>query len=84
LRAWSESTGIIDEIRGRGLMIGVELNQPVARKIMLQCLENGLVLNAVGDSILRFLPPLIITENDVDEAMEKLSVSWEQVESCEN
>ena len=81
LREWASSTGIVDEIRGRGLMIGVELNQPVARKIMLKCLENGLVLNAVGDTILRFLPPLIIDESDVDEAMEKLNRSWEEIKS---
>ena len=67
------------EVRGRGLMIGVEMEAPLARKLMLKALENGLVLNAVGDTILRFLPPLIISEGDVDEAMEILARSWDEI-----
>jgi predicted acetylornithine/succinylornithine family transaminase len=83
LTNWAEAAGILAEIRGRGLMVGVELNQPIARKVMLAALENGLVFNAVGDSILRFLPPLIISESDVDEAIEKLQLSLEQVQAAE-
>ena len=76
LTDWGRETGLSQAARGRGLMLGLELNRPVARDLMLKSLENGLVLNAVGDSILRFLPPLNISESDVDEAMEKLDVSW--------
>jgi acetylornithine/succinyldiaminopimelate/putrescine aminotransferase len=72
LQAWGQETGLVREVRGRGLMIGVELNQPVARDLMKQSLELGLIFNAVGDKILRFLPPLCINEADVDEAMRKL------------
>jgi len=42
-----------------------------------------LVFNAVGDSVLRFLPPLIITEADADEAIEKLQLALEQVQAAE-
>jgi predicted acetylornithine/succinylornithine family transaminase len=73
LEVWGEKTGIIKEVRGRGLMIGAELSKPVARDLMKACLENGLVFNAVGDTVLRFLPPLCITRADVDEAMTKLN-----------
>jgi predicted acetylornithine/succinylornithine family transaminase len=76
LHAWGEATGLVKEVRGRGLMIGVELNQPIARDLMKKSLENGLIFNAVGDSILRFLPPLCIVEADVDEAMEKLQAAY--------
>jgi acetylornithine/N-succinyldiaminopimelate aminotransferase len=62
----------IKEIRAIGLMIGVELAQPEARRVMLDCLERGLILNAVGDSILRLLPPLIVTKSEIDRAMEIL------------
>ena len=79
---WGKETGLAENARGRGLMIGMELERPVARDLMLKCLENGLVLNAVGDSILRFLPPLNISEDDVDEAMEKLNRSWKQITSA--
>jgi predicted acetylornithine/succinylornithine family transaminase len=57
------------EVRGRGLMVGVQLAQPSARAAMLGALERGLVINAVGDSILRLLPPYIITAADVDKAV---------------
>ena len=74
---WGQQTGLADQgARGRGLMLGLELNRPIARDLMLKSLENGLVFNAVGDSITRFLPPLNISHADVDEAMEKLDASW--------
>ena len=79
LQAWGEQAGVLHELRGRGLMIGVELNQPIARDIMRAALERGLVLNAVGDRILRFLPPLTISTADVDEAMTKLQAAYEAV-----
>jgi acetylornithine/N-succinyldiaminopimelate aminotransferase len=62
----------IKDIRAIGLMLGVELAQPDARRVMRECLERGLILNAIGDSTLRFLPPLIITKADIDQAVETL------------
>ncbi|MFN3689718.1 MAG: acetylornithine transaminase [Fimbriimonadales bacterium] len=62
----------IREVRGRGLMVGVELTRPIARTVFQKALERRLILNAVGETILRLVPPLIITENDVDEAIEIL------------
>jgi acetylornithine/N-succinyldiaminopimelate aminotransferase len=72
LREWGTENGLISEVRGRGLMLSAQLSQPVAKDIMKASLENGFVFNAVGDDVLRFLPPLCITQNDVDEAIEKL------------
>jgi len=80
LSDWGAQSGLADTVRGRGLMLGLEINRPIARDLMLKSLENGLVFNAVGDSILRFLPPLIINESDVDEAIEKLNASWKALE----
>ncbi len=64
--------GKIKDIRGVGLMIGVSLTAPDAKRIQAEALERGLILNAIGDDILRFLPPLIITQSDVDQAMSVL------------
>ncbi len=72
LAHWGEEIGLVSEVRGRGLMIGVQLNQPIARDLMKASLDQGLIFNAVGDSIMRFLPPLCISTSDVDEAMMKL------------
>jgi len=81
LQAWGEKTGIVEEVRGRGLMIGVLLNQPIARALMLAAMDAGLVFNAVGDNVLRFLPPLNIGRGEVDEAIEKLHAAYLAVKS---
>ncbi len=79
LWAWAEYSNAAREVRGCGLMVGVVLNKPVARELMLEGLKNGLVFNAIGDKTLRFLPPLNITITEVDEAMAKLSAAYEAV-----
>jgi acetylornithine/succinyldiaminopimelate/putrescine aminotransferase len=72
----------ITEVRGRGLMVGVTLAKPIGRKVLLEALEEGLVLNAVGDSYLRFLPPLTINNADVDLAMEKLKAAFQKASAA--
>lgn len=81
LGEWGQTTKLVQEVRGRGLMLGVELNAPIARELMQAALKNGLIFNAVGDSTLRFLPPLCSTRADVDEAMEKLRAAHEKHEA---
>ena len=82
LEAWGEQTGVVAEVRGRGLMLGVLLKKPIARELMLASLERGLIFNAVGTDVLRFLPPLCITEADVDEAIEKLGAAYKSVSAA--
>ncbi|MEO6906362.1 MAG: acetylornithine transaminase [Abditibacteriaceae bacterium] len=77
LNQWNMYSEALTEVRGRGLMVGVTLAKPIARKVLLAALEEGLVINAVGDSYLRFLPPLTITNADVDLAMEKLDKAFQ-------
>jgi acetylornithine/succinyldiaminopimelate/putrescine aminotransferase len=48
---------LVKAVRGRGLMIGVELSVP-AKPLVLACLEQGLIVNATADTVLRLLPPL--------------------------
>ncbi|EAX47618.1 acetylornithine and succinylornithine aminotransferases [Thermosinus carboxydivorans Nor1] len=57
---------VIKEVRGKGLMIGVKLNQP-GREIVNRCLEHGALINCTAGDVLRFVPPLIINEKHVDE-----------------
>ena len=68
----------ISEVRGKGLMQAVQLAEPKARSVQDRCFANGLVLNAIGDHIFRFLPPLNITTADVDEAIVKLRKSMQE------
>jgi acetylornithine aminotransferase/acetylornithine/N-succinyldiaminopimelate aminotransferase len=59
---------IVKEARGKGLMLALELTIP-AKPIVERCLERGLLILVAGDQVLRFVPPLIIGESEVDEAI---------------
>lgn len=69
----------IAEVRGRGLMLGVQLTQPIARRVAQHAFNKRLILSAVGDWVLRLVPPLIITENEVRQASEILREVFQEV-----
>ena len=58
---------LVDEVRGRGLLIGIGLTQPVAAEVSARCLEAGLIVNAPNDSSIRIAPPLVVGDAEVDE-----------------
>ena len=62
------------ERRGLGLMQGLEINTDVKdlKKVIAACLDNGLMLFTAGTNVIRFVPPLVISEADVDEMITKL------------
>ncbi len=66
-----EKYSFIKNVRGKGLILGIEVESPVG-EIVGACLDNGLLLIAAGDNVLRFLPPLTVTAKEVDEMMVKL------------
>lgn len=66
LKELSGKYSLIKEVRGMGLMIGMELNEPVADKLVGKALNDHLVLNKVSPYTLRFLPPLVISKRDID------------------
>jgi acetylornithine/N-succinyldiaminopimelate aminotransferase len=63
---------VVKEIRGKGLMVGCELDLEDASEIVLKGLEKGLLINSVSHNVLRFVPPLIVTEEEIDEALQIL------------
>ena len=63
----------IADIRALGLMIGVELKAPDARRVLMESMERGLLMSAIGDHTLRFVPPLTITQSDIDAVMNILA-----------
>ncbi|EKD42498.1 MAG: Acetylornithine and succinylornithine aminotransferase [uncultured bacterium] len=69
--------GLVKEVRGRGLMVGCELHQPIGTQIVLKCLEKGLVINCLHDNVLRFVPPLIINQKEMKEALKILESVFE-------
>ncbi len=62
---------VIREVRGQGLMIGVDLEIP-SRPLVEAALAEGLILNAPQEKVLRFVPPLIISKKEIDEAIDIL------------
>lgn len=62
----------VREVRGMGLMIAAEFTEPKAKDMAAKALERGLIVNAIGDHILRMVPPLILTKELVDRAMDTL------------
>jgi acetylornithine/N-succinyldiaminopimelate aminotransferase len=67
------------EIRGRGLMIAVDLGRVVAHEVAERALQRGLLVNDATPSVLRLTPPLVITGAQIDEAVEILGDAWQGV-----
>jgi predicted acetylornithine/succinylornithine family transaminase len=59
----------ITEVRGRGFLVAIQIAGDVSDGILGTCRERGLLLNPVKPNVIRFIPPLNITKNDVDEAI---------------
>ncbi|MCY4130776.1 MAG: aspartate aminotransferase family protein [Gammaproteobacteria bacterium] len=59
----------VKEIRGKGMMIGIELTEPCA-ELVLQAMDKGLLMNVTTDTVVRLLPPLNITSDEADQMVE--------------
>jgi predicted acetylornithine/succinylornithine family transaminase len=68
LHELKNKSSVVKEIRGRGLIIGMEISIDGAQ-IVNACMDRGLLINCTGGSVLRFVPPLTITEKDVNAAV---------------
>jgi predicted acetylornithine/succinylornithine family transaminase len=66
---------VISEVRGRGLLIAVEFSEEIARDILDGLRERGLVANALSPRALRFVPPLIVSQEEIDEAVDTLNAT---------
>jgi acetylornithine/succinyldiaminopimelate/putrescine aminotransferase len=69
-------------VRGRGLLLGVELAQGIdAKEVQLQLLKNGLVTNAVTATALRLAPPLTVSKEEIQEAADIIAEVLKGVQS---
>ena len=66
-----ENHDIIKEVRGCGLMVGIELTQPGAEYVD-KLREAGFLINCTAGNVLRFVPPLTITKAEIDEFVKAL------------
>ena len=71
LHALKEKFSFITEVRGKGLILGAELDRE-GGKISDACLTEGVMINCAAGKVLRFLPPLIITKDEIDEGLDIL------------
>ena len=76
LDALVEKHDFLKERRGKGMIQGLEVTGRPVAEIVERALANGLVLITAGSSVLRFVPPLVITKEDVDCMVEKLERSF--------
>ena len=72
ISAASQVPGVA-QVRGRGLMLGVVLDEAVAKLVVKQGLEEGLILNAPGENVIRLTPPLVISDDEIAEAIQRLA-----------
>ncbi|HET6405699.1 MAG TPA: acetylornithine transaminase [Candidatus Thermoplasmatota archaeon] len=63
----------VKETRGLGLLVGIEFAEPKAKKVKADAEAAGLLVNAIGESVLRLAPPLVVRQEHVDEAVEILA-----------
>ena len=67
-----DSHHLVRDVRGMGLLQGMDVEMD-AKTVVGDCLKRGILINAAGDHVLRFIPPLIITQREIDRLLEVLS-----------
>jgi acetylornithine/N-succinyldiaminopimelate aminotransferase len=72
LSACKERHRVVREVRGLGLLQGIELDMD-GKSVVSECLARGILINATGEHVLRFLPPLIITQLEIDRLLDTLA-----------
>lgn len=72
----------VKEVRGQGLMLGAEIDLD-PRSVMEKCMKNGLLVVCAGADTIRFVPPLIIEDNDIDLAVEIFATSLSETQLCQ-
>lgn len=68
LEALAKKHSFIKEVRVHGLMIGIELDRP-GKELVIEAMKEGLLINCTHDTVIRFLPPFIISDREIDRAI---------------
>ncbi|HQM99550.1 MAG TPA: aminotransferase class III-fold pyridoxal phosphate-dependent enzyme, partial [Candidatus Hydrogenedentes bacterium] len=78
LAGLAEDHASIVQVRGRGLLIGVEFDRPVA-PLISALLDTGIICGPAGPNVLRFLPPLVVGKEEVDCVMAAIEACLEEL-----
>ena len=84
LHAALDNVDGVKEIRGKGLMVGIQLDKP-CKPLMLQALQQGLLISVQSDYVIRLLPPLTISDEQIEsliDTLSKLVISFLQQEAA--
>ena len=84
LNSLKQQFDFITDVRGRGLLIALEFDSEIAEEITMSCLERGLLVNKVKPDAIRFMPPLIINEEEVDKATSILENTLRETRSLKH
>ena len=74
LQELEQENPIVKSVRGKGLILAVELKKP-GGEVVMECMENGFLINCIRQNVLRFLPPLNVTRKDINSLMLVLNKS---------
>jgi acetylornithine/succinyldiaminopimelate/putrescine aminotransferase len=62
----------ITEVRGRGLLVAVYFNKDIGQDVLTACLQTGVLINRLKPNAIRLMPPLTITNKEIDEGLARL------------
>lgn len=69
----------VKSVRGAGLLIGIEFDQPIAKTVAVKCQENGLLVNGNSEGVIRIAPPLIVSDRDLAKFLKIFAQSIQMV-----
>jgi predicted acetylornithine/succinylornithine family transaminase len=81
LRAMEDAIPAVTEVRGRGMLLAISLDRDCSAEIVDACRQRGLLVNNVRPNALRFMPPLIVTDDEIDRASDILEEAIRAVTS---
>lgn len=70
---------LVREVRGRGLLVGIQLAEPLAHDVVLAMIDEGVLATEAGPDVVRMSPPLLVQPPDIDEAMGALGAALDRV-----
>jgi len=65
----TDGSARVDHVRGRGLLLGLQLTDDSASQVQTDCIDAGLIVNAIGDDVIRLAPPLVVTAQECERAV---------------
>jgi acetylornithine/N-succinyldiaminopimelate aminotransferase len=78
LKALAAAHPMVKQVRGRGLMWGIELDRDAA-PVVPAALEQGVIVNRTAETVIRLLPPLVISQSEIDESLDRLAAALDAV-----